>query len=124
MEINKVKSILKKILLENKPKEYCSNYDGKFSLWVDYKDSRIHIDHYPIWETNKIKNWFCSREEKVKTTKNNTSIHIYPNDNKINSLYFRFENNEITAWLEKYVERYNNMELNKQNDFLNSLCDE
>ena len=122
MENIKVKKILKKILLENEPKEYCSSYNGEFNLWVNYKDSRIHISHYPLYETKKVRGWFCSRDEKIKTDRSITYVYIYPNSGKINSLYFRFENNEVSPWLEKYVERYDNREINKQYKFLNSLC--
>ena len=124
MSNSKIKKVLKKILLEDKPKEYCSNYDGKFSMSVYYKNCRITISHNPITETKKVKSWFCSRDVEVVTGKSRTHIHIHPNDANIDSSCFRFENDEILPYLKKYVERYEKRESNKKEKFLNSLCNE
>ena len=65
MSKNKIQKLLKKILLENKPKEYCSNYNGKYSMTVDYKNCRIHISHNPIVETKKQKGFFAVERWKL-----------------------------------------------------------
>ena len=124
MDKSKIQKLLKKILLEEKPKEYCSSYGGGYKMTVDYKNCRIHISHSPIIETKKSSSWFCRREIKVNTGKSYTHVHIYPNSRNIDSSYFRFTEGEILPYLVKYVERYNLREVNKKNKFLNSLCDE
>lgn len=122
----KIKKVLKSILLEKRPKEYChGEIDGEISVSFNYKNSRIQINHYFLYETKKIKKFFCTREEKYKTEDFVTHIHIYPNDRGIDNSYFKYENDtEILTWIKKYIERYNNSENEKRNNFLNSLLDE
>jgi hypothetical protein len=124
MEKNKIQKLLKKILLENKPKEYCSYYNGKYSMTIDYKNCRIHVSHNPILETKTQKGFFCNREVEVNTGRSCTSVYIFPNNSTINSLYFKFENDEITPYLKKYVKRYEEREEHKKQKLLNYLCDE
>lgn len=111
--------------MEKKPKEYCyEKSDGEISVSFNYKNSRIRINHYSIYE-KKIKKFFCTREDKYKTENFVTHIHIYPNDSGINNSYFKYENDiEVSTWIKKYIERYKNSENEKRNNFLNSLCDE
>jgi hypothetical protein len=124
MDKSKIQNLLKKILLEEKPKEYCSNYGGKYTMTVDYKNCRINISHNPIVETKKTSSWFCRREVEVSTGKSYTHVYIYPHSRGIDSSHFCFKEGEILPYLIKYVERYNLRELNKKNKFLSSLCDE
>ena len=124
MEKNKIQKLLKKILLENKPKEYCRNYNGKYSMTVDYKNYRIHISHNPIVETKKQKGFFCSRDIEVNTGRSYTSVHIYPNNSTIVSFCFKFEEGEILPYLKEYTKRYEKREERKKQKLLNSLCDE
>ena len=124
MDKDKIQKLLKKILLENKPEEYCSNYDGKYSMIVDYKGCRIHISHIYITETKKQKGFFCSREIEVNTGIFYTSVHIFPNNRTVDSFYFKFENDEITPYLKEYTKRYEKREERKKQKLLNFLCDE
>ena len=124
MSKNKIQKLLKKILLENKPKEYCSNYGGKYVMTVDYKNCRIHISHNPIVEIKKQKGFFCSREIEVNTGRSYTSVHVYPHNSDIDHSYFKFEEGEILPYLEKYVKRYKLKKENKKQKFLNYLCNE
>ena len=124
MSKNKIQKLLKKILLENKPEEYCSNYNGKYSMTVDYKNCRIHISHNPITEIKKTKGFFCSREIEVNTGKSYTSVHIFPNNSTIDSSYFKFEEGEILPYLKEYVNRYEKRKERKKQKLLNFLCDE
>ena len=124
MSNSKIKKVLKKILLEDKPKEYCSNYDGKYSMTVDYKNYRIHISHNPIVETKKQKGFFCSRDIEVNTGRSYTSVHIYPNNSTIDSFCFKFEEGEILPYLKEYTKRYEQKKENKKQKFLNNLCNE
>lgn len=124
MSKNKIQKLLKKILLENKPKEYCSNYNGKYSMIVDYKNCRIHISHNPIIETKKTKGFFCSREIEVNTDKSYTSVHIFPNNSTIDSSYFKFVGGEILPYLKEYINRYEKRKERKKQKLLNFLCDE
>lgn len=124
MSKNKIQKLLKRILLENKPKKYCSNYNGEYSMTVDYKNCRIHISHNTVVETKKQKGLFCSREIEVNTDKSYTSVHIFPNNSTINSSYFKFENDEITPYLKEYTKRYEKREERKKQKLLNFLCDE
>ena len=128
MENKKIKKVLKEILLNRNPNEYCyEKSDGEITVTFYYKESKININHYPIYEIKKIKGLlglFCSREEKNKTELYCTHVHIYPYDSNIGSLYFRFDGNEtsdIRSWLKKYIDRYNNNEINKKEIFLDSL---
>ena len=124
MSNSKIKKVLKKILLEDKPKEYCSNYDGKYSMTVDYKNYRIHISHNPIVETKKQKGFVCSRDIEVNTGRSYTSVHIYPNNSTIDSFCFKFEEGEILPYLKEYTKRYEQKKENKKQKFLNNLCNE
>jgi hypothetical protein len=125
MKNKKIKKVLKEILLNRNPNEYCyEKSDGEITVTFYYKESKININHYPIYEIKKIKGLFCSREEKNKTELYCTHVHIYPYDSKIGSLYFKFDGNEtsdIRLWLKKYIDRYNNNEINKKEIFLDSL---
>ena len=116
MSKNKIQKLLKKILLENKPKEYCSNYNGKYSMTVDYKNYRIHISHNPIVETKKQKGFFCSRDIEVNTGRSYTSVHVYPNNSTIDSFCFKFEEGEILPYLKEYVKRYEQKKENKKQE--------
>ena len=124
MNKNKIQKLLKKILLENKPKEYCSNYNGKYSMTVDYKNCRIHISHNPIVETKKQKRFIGSRDIEDNTGRTYTSVHIYPNNSTIDSFCFKFEEGEILPYLKEYVKRYEQKKKNKKQKFLNNLCNE
>lgn len=120
----KIQQLLKKILLEDKPKEYCSNYDDMYDIYIPYKDCYISISHKPIIEYKKVGNWFYKEEVEFNTGKTITNVHIHPYDNSIDNSYFRFEEDEILPYLVKYVERYEERKQNKKDKFLKLLCDE
>ena len=120
----KIQKLLEKILLENKADKYCSNCDGRYSINIEYKNCSIHISHNPVTEIKKQRNFFFTEEIEVATGNSNTHVHIHPNDRNTNSSYFRFTDGEILPYLVRYVERYEERELNKKNKFLKSLLDE
>ena len=51
MENKKIKKVLKEILLNINPNEYCyEKSDGEITVTFYYKESTININHYPIYE--------------------------------------------------------------------------